>query len=533
VARAGTSSGACDHLGNSAQFDVPIDRPASSHLRPCRPSGMRIGWAVRHLAVVSSAIAALLLSGCAASRERIERAQAIYASGDPARAYDLLADPDRSGDRSETRDALLWLMEEGKMAHDAGRFAEAGATLREASLLADRFDLEWSKTSLGEELGSVAVNDTLRVFRGSYADRIAIEAARMTAALCQGDPLQAMVAARRAIERQRDAEVEQAKRIAEVDREIGKRGGNAAVDSILRRQGVDLTQAYAAYLNPYASWLSGMIQSSTGDGNDRQRGDTDLRRALAMMPLNATLKAQVERNPYDDARNGAPQVVVVFENGLAPKLEQITIPLITPWLGLSTIPLPKQVRIGRPAQAAEVRGGDVVVRTETLADYDAIWEQDFKQRLPETILRTVLMVAAKEAATFAATEPLRQRRRGGSDGAAVGEIAVLIAASAYKYFTNQSDLRTWRSIPAEVQIAQLPRPQSGVVEVGVVGGVRTPVALPDAPVVLVWMRSAVPNQLLVRAVPFVGSASVPTSPEPPETPPTDAPSEGGPIARGS
>jgi hypothetical protein len=184
----------------------------------------------------------------------------------------------------------------------------------------------------------------------------------------------------------------------------------------------------------------------------------------------------------------------------------------------------------RPAQAIEVRGAGQVVRTETLADYDAIWEEDFKRRLPETILRTVVMVAAKEAATFAATEPLRQRRRGGSDGAAIGEIAVLIGASLYKYATNQSDLRTWRSIPAEVQIAQIPRPADGTIDIALVssgiGIGSTRVELPPAPVALVWVRSATPGQLIVRAMPLQATYAVPSGPstdDPAEETPSDQP----------
>ncbi len=484
--------------------------------RPPRPPRLGV--------LTLTALACFLAAGCASSRERVESAQAAYASGNPDAGYRLLAE--RGGMRDETRDAFLWRLEEGKMAHDSGRYREAWETLTEASVLADRIDQEWSKTSIGEELGAIAVNDRVRVFRGSYADRVALENARVLAALAQGDALGAAVAAKRIAERQRDAEVEQAKRIDAVNKEIAKRGGSNAVKDLLRKEGVDLTTAYAAYLNPLGSWLSGILQLSTGDGNDRQRGETELRRALAMVPENRTLLAQVERNPFDLARAGEPQVVVLFELGMAPRLDQETIPLITPWLGLSTIPFPRQVRMQRPAQALEVRGAGQVIRTETLADYDAIWEEDFKRRLPETILRTVVMVAAKEAATFAATEPLRQRRRGGSDGAAIGEIAVLIGASLYKYATNQSDLRTWRSIPAEVQIAQIPRPAEGTIDLALVssgiGIGSTRVELPQAPVALVWVRSATPGQLIVRAVPLQASYAVPSG-APEDASSTDSP----------
>lgn len=461
---------------------------------------------VKAVALVVLAAAA---AGCSTARERIESAQAIHAAGDPERAYALLAG---DGLRDETRDGLLWRMEEGKIAQDAGRFVESGAALLDASRLADRFDLEWSSTTLGEELGSVIVNDRVRTFRGSQADRIQIESERILSALLAGDANGAMIAARRVLERQRDAEVEEAKRIEAAQREIDKRGGSAAVAAALAGQGIQLDEAYAPSLNPLASWLAALVQLSTGDGNDRQRGETSLRRALAMQPDNPTLLAQVERSPFDLAAEGSPQVVVLFGLGSAPAIEQITISLITPWLGLSTIPLPKLVPQPRPGSSLEVAGTGDAVRTQLLADIERIRTLDFNHRLPEIILRTVVMIAAKEAATFAASEPFRRRD---SDGAVVGQVLVLVAASLYKAATNQVDLRTWRSLPAEYQIAQLPRPADGLVTVGLVrNGSATDavsVALPDAPVVLLWARALGADRLFVRAVPLRATSAVPSS----------------------
>jgi hypothetical protein len=461
----------------------------------------------------AGALVCVAISGCGAAVDRINQAQQAYASGNAEAGYAILAADDDAGLRDEVRSRLLWLLEEGTMAGDTGRFGPGWTTLTEASRLADRFDLEWSKTTVGEELGSIAANDTVRTFRGTYADRIQLEVERMLVALAGGNGYAALIAARRAIERQRDIEIEQAKRIAAVDQEIAKRGGGAAVQGVLAQQGVDLSQAYGPYLNPIASWLSGLLQSSTGDGNDRQRGDTDLRRAQAMVPGNTVLAAQVERNPFDLARSGQPQVIVLFENGVGPRLEQITIPFITPWLGLSTIPLPRFVPTPLPAMAAEVTGGGATVRTELLADLTAIWKRDFDQRLPEIILRTALMVAAKEAATYAAASALSRQADRGSDAAAVGQVLVLIGASLYKGITNVSDLRMWRSIPGEVQIAQLPRPAEGAVVVTVLGvNGPTPgvgVALPDAPVSLLLVRSSVPGQIEAMAVPLAATSSAP------------------------
>ncbi len=458
------------------------------------------------------------LGGCSANREQIEQAQALHGSGNFSAAYQLLSGPEAADAHLETQDALLWMMEEGKCGIDAGQFRPSYPVLTQASKLADRFQDEWAKTSVGEELGSIVINSRVRPYRGTYADRIEIEVNRMVAAILAGDQLQAGVAARRAIERQKDTQIEEAKRIEAVNKEIANRGGTDSVKAILASQGIDLTAAYAPYLNPVASWLSGLLQSSTGDGNDRQRGETDLRRALAMVPTSVVLAAQTSTNPYDQARNGQPQVIVLFELGSAPRIDQITIPLVTPWLGLSTIPIPVMNFEPRPAEALDVTGGGVTVRTETLAVIEQIWKRDFDQRMPEIILRTAVMVAAKEAATYAASEPFRRQANQGKTSGQVGQVLVLLGASLYKAATNQADLRTWRSIPAEVQIAQLPRPANGEVTLQLVrGGVpATPaiVKLPEAPVVLVWARCVVPNQVVACAAPLQANYSLVPGPPP-------------------
>lgn len=477
--------------------------------------------ALRALSVLAATAACA--TGCSTARVQIEEAQRLHASGDVRRAYELLAnDPDRL--RDETREALLWRMEEGKMAQDAGEFVASQATLLEASRLADQFDLEWSKTTLGEELGSIAVNPRLRTYRGTSADRVMIEYERMVSALLAGDGYGAMIAARRTLERQRDVEVDERKRIADAEEEIAKRGGASAVQAILAGQGIGMGEGYVAYLNPAASWLVGMVQLSTGDGNDRQRGETSLRRALAMMPDSATLAAQVAENPFDRAARGTPQVIVLFGLGSAPVLEQITIPLVTPWLGLSTIPIPRLVFPPKPGEALQVRGGGAVVRTELLADIDAIWKQSYDNRLPEVILQIVLMVAAKEAATAAAMSPFWSQD---TNEAYLAQFLILTAASLYKGATNQIDLRTWRSLPAQIQIAELPRPGDGLVRLSLVrGGVPVSdaeVALPEAPVVLLWARAIGPDRLFVRAVPLQATSVVPSTGSVPVEVPSESP----------
>jgi hypothetical protein len=255
------------------------------------------------------------------------------------------------------------------------------------------------------------------------------------------------------------------------------------VQDALKSQGVDLDAASGLVLNPEASFLDWLVQSASGDGNDRQRADTSLRRAIAMAPGCPPLPRMLERNPYDAAREGFPQVIVIFETGSGPWLEQFTIPLVTPWLGLTAIPLPVFKSAPPAAAALSITTPDGPVRTETLVDLNSVWKSDFDGQLPEILLRTAVSVAAKEAATFAAYEATRSNEW--------AQIGVLVAASIYKAATAEADLRTWRSIPAAVQVATVSRPPDGILDLREEGGGNASfrVELPPGGVVLVWVRS--------------------------------------------
>ena len=437
--------------------------------------------------------AALSLAACSSPLDRIEKAQALHGQGRFAEAYATLSDPEFADDRAKAREHYLWLLEEAKCGQDARHDAESARGFLAASEFADRLDREWDRTSVGEELAAAAVNQTVRTWRGSYAERIQAENQRAIANLLAGDLAAAGVAVRRAIERQKDAEVDEAKRIEAVRKEIGNRGGSAAVRDTLKSQGVDLDAASGLVLNPEVSFLDWLVQSASGDGNDRQRADTSLRRAIAMAPGCTPLPRLLERNPYDAAREGFPQVVVILETGSGPWLEQFTVPLVTPWLGLTAIPLPVFKSAPPPAACLAIATPDGPIRTETLADLNAVWKGDFDGQLPEILLRTAVSVAAKEAATFAAYEATRSNEW--------AQVGVLVAASIYKAAVAQADLRSWRSIPAAVQVPALPRPSDGVLELQEEGGgsARFRVELPPGGVVLVWVRSVASAPPATRA----------------------------------
>lgn len=457
-------------------------------------------------------LAVCALGGCSSP---LAKAVALHNAGDFEGAVQEARTPAAHKEMTANdRNRLLALMEGGKIFQDGGAGDDSIEALYQASRLSERFATLDNRPGADELVGSAIINPTVRTYRATYSERIRIEAYQTLNQLLSGNLREAAVYARRTGERQTDATVLQAKEMAAADKDASSwRGGQASgqVQSILKSkelQELDANASYAAYLDPFASWVAGIAWCAAGDSQEAQQGRSNLQEALQMMPDNPVLRAQVERDPFAWAREGRAQVLVVFENGTAPFYRQVTIPLFTPWTGVSTIPIqvpeyahPAVTGLQVHASGGAPASGGASVTTALLADYNQIFGAQFKRMEPDIIFSTLVMIAVKEGATLGGYFATQN-----SSGAQAG---VLIAASIYKAITNQADLRTWLTPGANIQIAQLDRPVDGVVEISLTGA--TPpatqrVELPPGLVTLVYVRSALPGQVRWFAAPLWGTS---------------------------
>lgn len=461
-------------------------------------------------------IAAIFLGGCSPP---LATAIALHNAGNlEGAARDVQTPEARKVMAKDDRDHLLTLMEGGKILQDGDALADSIDILYQASRVSEHFATLNNRPSAAELVGSAVVNPTVRTYRGTYSERIRIEAYQVLNQLLVGNIREAAVYARRTGERQTDAQVLQAKELAAASQDAKSwRGGEAEghVQSIL--QSKELTElvgdaGYAAYLDPFASWIAGIAWCATGNGQEFQEGASNIQETLQMMPTNTWLQKQVQQNPFASARP-APgqaqfqepaqgQVFILFETGIAPSYKQITIPLFTPWTGVSTIPI-QVPEYSHPAVTnLDVRdsAGTQLGIPEMLADYNQIFGAQYKRMEPDIIFGTLVMVAVKEGATvggYLATQ-----------NSSAAQIGILAAASLYKVLTNQADLRTWHTPGAHVLMAQVPRPADGILQLSLTGS--TPPAtqridLPSGLITLIYVRSVVPGQVRCTVAPIWGT----------------------------
>jgi hypothetical protein len=69
------------------------------------------------------------------------------------------------------------------------------------------------------------------------------------------------------------------------------------------------------------------------------------------------------------------------------------------------------------------------------------------------------------------------------------QIAARAATAAYAAATNEADLRTWRTLPKQVQLASFPTPADGVVQIRSNGGAPlSNVNVTPGKSTLIWIR---------------------------------------------
>jgi hypothetical protein len=208
------------------------------------------------------------------------------------------------------------------------------------------------------------------------------------------------------------------------------------------------------------------------------------------------------------ASSGKPQprVYVLFETGMAPVRKEIRIDLPiflvniayrdtkVDYIGVA-FPVLKEQRGIHDYLTVQTAEGNY--NTKILADMDRIVAREFKEELPSMITRTVISAIAKAAIQYGvakATEkqdPLVQIL-------ARGAVAVTQAA------LNEAEVRSWRTLPKQVQLASFPTPSDGRVNLMLpqAGPAGTAQIAPGKSAI-VWVKSSGSRSAtLVRVIPL-------------------------------
>jgi hypothetical protein len=380
--------------------------------------------------------------------------------------------------KSPGADAVLDWAERGRLAHAAGRldmsmrdFDAALAEVRERDSRA-----VVSASGLGATGGSLLLNDTVIPYKLQGYERVFLHHYQALNYLFQGDLEGAGVEVRRANLEQEEALRRHRREIERAEnrmREEGAGGFTSELDQAYRGMETAAGRVKDSFQNAATFFVSGIVYELRGELNDAY---IDYRKALEIHPDNPVLRRDVARlalalgmtddlgrwraqfsDVVRDAETAARdpnacEVVVIIEHGFAPVMQEIQLPLPTPFGPVFTAfpvyqgpwPTPPRAQVGLDATSPPHAGGKGGSEAALVCDVTALAVKSLKERAP--------LLAAREIVRVGSRGVVQSQASGESDPLGIGFSALQAFA------LSRADLRSWSTLPGSVQIARLSAP---------------------------------------------------------------------------
>jgi hypothetical protein len=469
---------------------------SASNLLVPSSAGTFQAWrrALSMLGALGLLAASLSTTGCRTYATKTEDLRAAWRSGNVDLAVKDLTQ--RANDAANTRDAVIWRLEQAAALRVAGKYEESNQAFETAESRMAEYAAR-AKVRVATEAMATMTTPANLPYEGRAYDKIMAATYRALNCLALGKPDAARPAFFKAYQYQQDAVAENARRIDRAQQDAAGSQDSAAlkrtqnnpqfqqrVNSLYTTNST--LQPYREYVNPFTVWLDGVFfLHQAQDGSDLERAHKSLERALAFAPANTSLRADLAT--CDRRLQGQPLervTYVIFETGGAPIRQQIRIDIPIVFANVSYIGSAwpaLQPQDGHAATLA-VSAGATRLLTERVASMDSVVARDFEDEKPAIISRTLISTLAKGAAAFAANEAASQQDEG------LGAL-VRIATLAYQASVNIADTRTWTTLPKEFQVARIPTPPDRRLELSQGSSPHMPVVVADGEVNIVYVRS--------------------------------------------
>ncbi|SMG67081.1 TPR repeat-containing protein [methanotrophic bacterial endosymbiont of Bathymodiolus sp.] len=442
---------------------------------------------------------------------------------------------EKSEGRIDTGDELMWTLEAGTANYSASEYQSSMREFERSEALIQDFDRRAmiNARAAGSEVGSALTNPNALPYQGMYLDRVMLNAYKALNYFTLYDLAGAQVELRRMREAQKQVvrkfadeirtsqkEIDaQVQKNQQQSRSMGNQNTNISFATIVKNPAVNeayrtsaskSNKLYGSLANPFVSYFSALGYLID---NNYAEALVDFRNLYRMNPNNQLVQRDyvsaanrigseipiqlAKVQPYQYPLNNKIVYVVLF-NGRAPALKQEKFQIILPYVGYTGIAFPRYEYFPALLPGLDIdytyNKQQLSVRTEQVADFDAIMSQEYHDKLPSMITRLVISTLTKELASYAIVHAARQS---GSSGAEIGAYAL---TGIYKFMFNTADTRGWETLPKEVQIAHVPMPDNGLLKIGA-GGESKEIALKkDTNIAIIYIRALSPKNLLYKVI---------------------------------
>ncbi len=362
------------------------------------------------------------------------------------------------GDRNE----LLWLFDRGSVAQAMGDHETAIDTLNRAEDIMDRKRGE----NVGDVLGALLINDTVRRYTGEPYEDIYLNVIKMLAhlqagAIDGGATVEARrIASKANMLRDRYLEIYPATRRKAVG-EIGdaQRGDSASAsagfvpswtaDVPASVAGTVATNEVGQFIeSTLGLYLTAAVWMHAGEsGNQRVAAE----RLVQTIGLHADLMRGVDAADFADLATrepGTSNLLVVALSGLGPRKTAFRFPPII----IDGAPIYFELPIVREGPSAGRRARVVVGRDgasplSLVEDFGQVAAENHRRELPLTYVRTLARAAVKALATREAVKAIE--RKNDDDLVRLG---VNLAGLLVPVLTERADTRAWETLPGRAHV---------------------------------------------------------------------------------
>lgn len=406
---------------------------------------------------LTTGLLSLILGGCSASSMftpypyLLQDTKNAVAAGDYGTAMSELEEY-----RSDS-DALLFMMERGRVAQLAGDYETSiedfKVSMRGFSQAEERATISASRSL--QAGGSLLSNEKAIDYDGEGYEKVMVHQFQAMNYLFLQDRSAALVEVRRANEQQGVLMREYEDELEGLSSDQSRAGGNAGkISSAYAAMNNVTRHVKNSFQNAYTFYVSGLIYEANGDLNDAY---IDYKKALEIFPENQYVQQDVLRlaealQMRDDlahykklysqnvikpeSRDGS--VVVLYEQGFAPVKTEIRIGLFV-LSSIQHITFPIYAEPWRPTEPLHARSGEVRLgESEPIVYIYALAAKALQEQGPMLLARQFLRLAMK--ANLA-----RQSEKNFG-------LAGTIGATLYNVVSEQADRRSWLTLPNNAQI---------------------------------------------------------------------------------
>ncbi len=445
-------------------------------------------------------LASILVTGCAS---RLVPIQQAYRSGDLDTAAEKIEGYAKSHAKGTPQTVLAWI-EAGSMLRTVGRYEDSDEAFAQAEARIAALDEKPPSTAAQEFSAALRTPDRL-TYRGFFYDRQFVALYRALNSMALGDleaPRQHFILAdrwqTRAIEHNQE-------RIARANEEkAAAREKAPTLDKTMederflrvsqeRYGNLSAYESYGEFANPYVDMVRAVYSMGVASSaSDYDIARNLMRRVAGMVPQNPTIMADLDlADRLAQSQAELPDLTYVFfETGVAPCRAQTQIPvpvfLVTNEVQIVPIAVPYLEFSDNYVRTLSISGPRTSAETALLADVDRIVAAEFKAQLPTMITRMIAAAAVKAGVQYGANQAAKQT------GDEIVQLATMIVGAIWATTTNEADVRTWATLPKQVQYARLGTPDSGEVTLRI-GPQAYNVSVDPEGINLIIVRSVTPT----------------------------------------